>query len=155
MNSRVLRVAFALSLASIAFALTIGCNTTPQVSGKWRGSGRFSSQIPKTAGNTAMQAVADVPLTVTLTLNQANAAVSGDADVAFNGSDIHLPITAGTITKDGSLSIEASKSGFNTLHLSLDGKADANTISGQMDWKMGTILGVAENKGPITLNRGS
>ena len=102
-----------------------------------------------------MQKAADVPLKVTLTLNQANTAITGDADVAFNGSDVHLPITAGTITKDGNLSIEANKSGFNTLHLSLDGKADANTISGQMDWKMGTILGVAENKGPITLNRGS
>jgi hypothetical protein len=135
--------------------LTTGCNTTPQISGKWSGSGRFSSQIPKTAGNTAMQKTADVPLTVTLTLTEANTAITGDADVAFNGSDVHLPITAGTITKDGNLSIEANKSGFNTLHLSLDGKADANTISAQMDWKMGTILGVAENKGPITLNRGS
>ena len=92
---------------------------------------------------------------MTLTLNQTNTAITGDADVAFNGSDVHLPITAGTIAKDGTLTIEANKSGFNTLHLSLDGKADANTISGQMNWKMGTVLGVAENKGLITLNRAS
>ena len=155
MNFRVFTRAFASSCVLVACVLLSGCNSTPQVSGKWSGSGQFSTQIPKTAGNTAMQKTADVPLKVTLTLNQANTAITGDADVAFNGSDVHLPITAGTITKDGSLSIEANKSGFNTLHLSLDGKADANTISAQMDWKMGTILGVAENKGPITLNRGS
>jgi len=155
MKFRVLTVAFALSSFFAACLLLLGCSSTPQISGKWSGSGQFSSQIPKTAGNTAMQKAPDVPLKVTLTLNQTNTAITGDADVAFNGSDVHLPITAGTITKDGNLSIEASKSGFNTLHLSLDGKADANTISGQMDWKMGTILGVAENKGPITLNRGS
>src|SRR5271165_4316439 len=111
MNSGVFKIAFASGLVSSALALTTGCNTTPQLSGKWSGSGQFSSQIPKTAGNTAMQKTADVPLTVTLTLSQANAAVSGDADVAFNGSDVHLPITAGTITKDGNLFIEANKSG--------------------------------------------
>jgi hypothetical protein len=155
MKLRVLKTTFVLSLLCCAVLMFGGCDTTPQVSGKWSGSGQFSTQIPKTAGNTAMQKTADVPLKVTLTLNQANAAITGDADVAFNGSDVHLPITAGTIAKDGTLLIEANKSGFNTLHLSLDGKADANTISAQMDWKMGTILGVAENKGPITLNRGS
>ena len=154
MRSRLARNNLTFS-CGVALLIFCGCNRTPQLTGKWIGSGKFSSLIPKTAGNTAMQKTGDVPLTVTLTLNQANTAITGDADVAFNGSDVHLPITAGTITKDGNLSIEANKSGFNTLHLTLDGKADANTISGQMDWKMGTILGVAENKGPITLNRGS
>ena len=155
MKFRILTKAFAPGCFLAACVLISGCNTTPQVSGRWSGSGQFSTQIPKTAGNTAMQKTADVPLKVTLTLNQANAAITGDADVAFNGSDVHLPITAGMIAKDGTLSIEANKSGFNTLHLSLDGKADANTISAQMDWKMGTVLGIAENKGPITLNRSS
>ena len=62
MKSRNLIITLSSILLGSLLLTIVGCNTSPQVSGIWSGSGQFSTQIPKTAGNTAMQKTADVPL---------------------------------------------------------------------------------------------
>lgn len=52
-------------------------------------------------------------------------------------------------------SIEADRTGFSNVHLAFSGNAAAGEISGDIALKMDTLLGVAVNKGAITLKQNS
>ncbi len=89
---------------------------------------------------------------LTLTLNQSTTGgITGEADINVEGTDIHLTITGGAVTNDGKISVEASREGFSTVHLSLDGTASRKQIVTKMNFQAGTFLGSVEEKGTVTL----
>ena len=126
----------------------------PELTGKWTGSGNLATQISKAPGKYEAPETRVVPIQITLTLDQNGSGLTGDAAVTFAGKPaVHLPITAGVVDQSGTISLEADRSGFSNVHLSVSGKASATQISGDVALRMDTLLGVAENKGPITLTR--
>jgi hypothetical protein len=103
-----------------------------------------------------MQNAKAVPVQVTMILNQNGGGITGDAAVVIGGKpEIHLPITAGVVGQDGKVSIEADRSGFSNVHLTFSGNLAAGQLAGDIALKMDTLLGVAVNKGSITLKQNS
>jgi hypothetical protein len=112
--------------------------------------------MSRAPGSLQTQSAKAEPIQITMTLTQRGAGVTGDAAATMSGKPaIHLPITAGVVDKDGKVSIEADRSGFGNVHLSFNGKVAAGQLSGDISLKMDTLLGVAVNKGAISLKQGS
>jgi hypothetical protein len=143
-------------MACIALFVTACKNSLPEVTGKWTGSSDLTTQMSRAPGSLQTQSVKAEPVQISMTLNQSGAGVTGDAAVTMSGKPaIHLPITAGVVDKDGKVSIEADRSGFGNVHLSFNGKVAAGQLSGDISLKMDTLLGVAVNKGAVSLKQGS
>src|ERR1700744_5394007 len=85
-------------MASLAVFVT-GCkNPFPEVTGKWTGNGDLTTQVSRAPGNLQTQSTKAEAAQITMTLNQAGSALTGDAAVMMSGKPaIHLPITAGVI----------------------------------------------------------
>jgi hypothetical protein len=146
-----------LLIGCLASLLMTGCkNRPPELTGKWSGNSDLSTQMARAPGSLQMQNAKAVPVQVTMTLNQNGGGVTGDAAIAISGKpEIHLPITAGVVGQDGKVSIEADRSGFSNVHLNFSGSVAAGQLSGDIALKMDTLLGVAVNKGAITLKQNS
>jgi hypothetical protein len=150
------RSLLSLLLIACMAQLVTGCRRRPpELTGRWSGSTDLSTQISRAPGSLQTQTVNSVPVQIAMTLNQNGGAVSGDATVTISGKPaLHLPITAGVVSQDGKVSIEADRSGFSNVHLSFSGTLAAAELSGDLALKMDTLLGVAVNKGAITLKQG-
>ena len=145
-----------LLVACFASLVTACKSRTPELTGKWSGNSDLSTQMARAPGSLQMQNAKAVPVQVTMTLNQNGGGVTGDAAVVVSGKpEIHLPITAGVVGQDGKVSIEADRSGFSNVHLTFSGNVTAGQLSGDIALKMDTLLGVAVNKGAITLKQNS
>lgn len=138
-------------------SMIVGCKSSPpELAGKWSGRGDLSTEVSTAPGSVKTQAAKSVPVEVTLTLNQNGNALAGDAAVTIsNQPAVHLPVTAGAIGQDGKVSIEADRSGFSNVHLSFTGNVASGRLTGDVALKMDTLLGVAINKGALTLKQGS
>jgi len=148
-----IRTVSVIVLLGISQLLT-GCDSRPQVTGKWAGSGSFATEMSQSMFGGAKAKPPNAMLHITLLLNQdQKGGITGDADVVSDGHDMHIPITAGVIGKDGKLQVEAGQQQMGSVHLTLEGNATTNAISAHLDWKMSTFFGAAENKGPITLTK--
>jgi starvation-inducible outer membrane lipoprotein len=145
-----------LLIACLASMMTACKSRPPELTGKWTGNSDLSTQMARAPGSLQMQNAKAVPVQVTMTLNQNGGGITGDAAVMISGKPtVHLPITAGVVGQDGKVSIEAARSGFSDVHLSFSGNVVAGQLSGDITLKMDTLLGVAVNKGAITLKQGS
>jgi len=145
-----------LVIACLASSVTACKHRQPDLTGKWSGNGNLSTQMARAPGSLQMQKAKAVPVQVTMTLNQNGGGVTGDAAVVISGKpEIHLPITAGIVDHDGKVSIEADRSGFSNVHLTFVGSMAGGQLSGDIALKMDTLLGVAVNKGTITLKQES
>ena len=132
-----------------------GCKgRPPELTGKWSGSGDLASAISSMPGSTNLQKSKAVPVQVTLTINQNGGGFTGDASVAVSGQPaVHMPITGGIVDEQGKVSFEAERSRFSNVHLSFNGKLASGQLSGDVALNMDTLVGVAQNSGPITLSR--
>jgi hypothetical protein len=145
-----------LLVACLGSVVTACKSRTPELTGKWSGRSDLSTQMARAPGSLQVQNAKPVPVQITMTLNQNGGGITGDAAVVISGKpEIHLPITAGAIGQDGKVSIEAERSGFSNVHLSFNGNVAAGQLSGDIALKMDTLLGIAVNKGAITLKQNS
>jgi hypothetical protein len=147
------RILHSVLLLLVCLTLS-GCKgRAPELSGKWSGTGNLESAVSSIPGSTGVRKAQPVSVQMALMINQTGTGFTGDASVTVNGQPtVHLPITAGVVDEQGTVSFEAERSGFSNVHLSFAGKLASGQLSGNVALKMDTLLGVAQNSGQMVLN---
>jgi hypothetical protein len=135
-----------LCLFVIAVLLSAaGCNSSPNVSGIWKGSVQGSEK----SGKNQWQGPAE------LTLNQNGDALTGTLSFTFpQAGRIQVPITSGVVSKNavtfsGQQQFPLGGSAEITVH----GTVTGDSLSGTMDMTSRGLFGTVTNSGPLTLTK--
>lgn len=136
---------FAVLLFALAVLTATGCNSTPKVSGVWKGT----IQGSETGGKNKWQGPAE------LTLNQNGDALTGTLSFTFpQAGRIQVPITSGVVSKDavtfsGQQQFPLGGSAEITVHGSVKGES----LNGTMDMTSRGLFGTVTNSGPLNLTK--
>ena len=141
-------IEWALKVLLIVGLFTIiptGCNSTPKISGVWKGTIQGSERGRKNN----WQGPAE------LILSQNSEAVTGTLSFTQpQAGRIQLPITSGIISKDSLTFSGLSQFPLGgSLELAFHGKISGTSIAGTTDMTWRGLLGTVTTTGPLTLNQ--
>ena len=135
-----------LCLFVIAVLLSAaGCNSSPNVSGIWKGS----IQASEKSGKNKWQGPAE------LTLNQNGNAITGTLVFTHpQGGRVQVPISSGVVSKDA-----VTFSGQNqfplggSIELTFHGNVSGMSLTGTTDMTSRGLFGTVSNSGPVALTK--
>jgi hypothetical protein len=135
-----------LCLFVIAVLLSAaGCNSSPNVSGIWKGSIEASEK----GGKNKWQGPAE------LTLNQNGDAITGTLVFTHpQGGRVQVPISSGVISKDGvTFSGQQQFPLGGSIEMTFHGTVSGTSLTGTIDMTSRGLFGPVTNSGPLNLTK--
>jgi hypothetical protein len=135
-----------LCLFVIAVLLSAaGCNSSPNVSGIWKGSIEASEK----GGKNKWQGPAE------LTLNQNGDAITGTLTFTHpQGGRVQVPISSGVVSKDAvTFSGQQQFPLGGSVEVTFHGAASGTSLTGTTEMTSRGLFGTVANSGPLTLQK--